>query len=216
MEKYEIELLSPLFYNSSLDSGAAGSNVTYGWVGDISIDYSINFALGKRQTKFGYNSHKPDYSEIRDFNFISSVAYSPVNVKKTRIYDFATSFISDGYMPDKIIEKSGRSPFRNWIKRQGIEPGNKFYFYILSRNGEKLPEIFTIRLGNMKSCIGVCRHVEQKKSDTVWINLFTTNIIKNLNTNDIEMDNITYVSDSYVIKKDVDKYTWKNLLNSYV
>jgi len=221
MEKYEVELLSPLFYNSSLDSGAAGANVTFDWIGDIAIDYAINFSLSNKKIVFKYNSHKPDYNKIKDFDFISSIAYSMNNVKKTRVYDFATSFISDGYIDSKVMEKSNRSPFRNWIKRQGLEPGNKFYFYVLSKGNKKLPEVFTIRLGNMKICIGVCRRIDQNnnknKSDTLWINLFTTNLLSNkLNIDDIGMDNITYVSDRYVIKKNVDSETWRKLFDDYV
>lgn len=217
MEKYEVELLTPLFYNSSLDSGAAGSNVTFDWIGDLAIDYAINFALDQKKIIFKYTSHKPDYSEIKDFNFISSIAYSKINVKKTRVYDFATSFISDGYLPVKVMEKSGRSPFRNWIKRQGLEPGNKFYFYILARDNKKLPEVFTIRLGNMKSCIAVCRHITGNKTDTLWANLFTLNIVSSrFNIDDIGINNVTYISDRYVIKKDMDVQLWSKLFDNYV
>lgn len=218
MEKYEIELLSPLFYNSSPDSGASGASVTYDWIGDLALDYAINFSRGIYKTKFKYNSHKPDYSEIRNFNFITSIAYSNNNVNKTRIYDCATSFLSDGYFPAKIINKSERSPFRNWIKRQGLEPGNKFYFYVLSKNKMELPDNLTIRLGNMKSCLAICRRckrTEKNKSDKLWINLFTAKIINHIEPEDFGINNITYFSDRYVIKKGVDPDFWRELINGY-
>lgn len=214
MEKYELEILDPLFYNSSMDSGAAGATVTYEWIGDIALSYSIISSLGlNKNITFKYNSHKPDYTEIRDFKFISSVAAPENMVKKTRTYDFATSFISDGYNQIFLMDKLNRSPFRNWIKKQGLLPGNKFYFYIVFKNNFSLPDRFTIRLGNMKSSIASVKKIEKGNNDLIWINLFTLNVL-GIKSN-LDFDDIEYASDEYVIKKWVEPKIWKCMLKDY-
>ena len=216
MEKFELELLDPLFYNSSLDSGAAGSNTTEPWIGDLALDYSINFALGLKKTKFQYTSHKPNYSEIKNFGFITSIGYPETRIKKTRIYDFATSFISDGYVNAGIVTKSQRAPFRNWIKRQGLEPGNKFYFYTFYNNDNiKLPNSFTIRLGNMKSCLCSCHKIPVLENDKLWMNLYTTNLINEIEPNSFDKSFIYYFSDRYIIKTEETPEHWKSILKEY-
>ena len=214
MEKYEIEILDPLFYNSSMDSGAAGATVTYGWIGDIALSYSIIYSLGyNKNITFKYNSHKPDYNQIKNFEFITSIALPESMVQKTRSYDFATSFISDGYYPVSLANKIKRSPFRNWIKKQGLLPGNKFYFYIAFKDNINLPDKFTIRLGNMKSSIASVKKIEKKSNDLIWVNLFTLKVLGiNINFN---LDDIEFVSDEYIIKKWIEPKIWKCLLKNY-
>lgn len=215
MEKFEVELLDPLFYNSSLDSGAAGSTITFPWLGDLALDYAINFSLNLNNSTFKYNSHKPDYSEIKNFGFVASVGYSVSNVNKTRVYDFATSFISDGYIDSKTMEKVKRAPFRNWIKRQGISPGTKFYFYILKNRNINFPSKFSIRLGNMKSCIASVKKIETEANDKLWINLYTLNLIREVDTNNIHSSNIEYYSERYIILKNILQKDFTNLFGGY-
>lgn len=216
MDKFEIELLDPLFYNSTLDSGAAGANTTYPWIGDIALDYAINSALGIIKTQFKYKSHKPNYQEIKQFGFIASMGYPETNPKKTRVYDFATSFISDGYVDAKVLTKVGRSPFRNWIKRQGLAPGSKFYFYILYADESiKFPDTFTIRLGNMKSCIAVCKRIQPSSQDSIWVNLFSVNLFNKVNIDSVNKGNIQYFSARYVIKTNTSIDQWKSMLPGY-
>ena len=213
MYKYEIELLDTLFYNGSMDSGAAGATVTYEWIGDIALSYSIVNSLGlNKNTTFKYNSHTPDYSEITDFKFITSIAISENIVQKTQLYDFAASFISDGYYPASIFDKINRSPFRNWIKRQGLLPGNKFFFYLVTIDNLVLPDKFTVRLGNMKSTIAAVKRIEESNKDLIWINLFTLkllNIESNLNPEDID-----FISDEYIIQKWVDPKKWEAMIKN--
>lgn len=206
MEKYELELLDPLFYNSALDAGASGSSTTYPWIGDIALDYAINFSFNIYHTVFKYSSHKPDYSEIRNFNFISTVGLPIGRCQKTRVYDMATSFLSEGYADQQAITKSARSPFRSWIKRQGLSPNNKFYFYIIYNKNMsyRFPEKFTIRLGNMKSTLGFCRRTSVDSKDNVWVNLFTSGIVKGFDKlRAIKTDFVYHYSDRYIIKKNV-------------
>ena len=214
MEKYELEILDPLFYNSSIDSGAAGATVTYEWIGDIALSYSIISSLGyNKDITFKYNSHTPDYNEIRDFKFITSVAAPENIVKKTRTYDFATSFISDGYNPIFLMEKLNRSPFRNWIKKQGLLPGNKFYFYAAFKDNFNFPDKFTVRLGNMKSSIASVKKIEKSNNDLIWANLFTLKVL-GIEPN-LDFDDIEYISDEYIIKRWVNPKIWKCMLKEY-
>ena len=199
-----------------MDSGAAGANTTFPWIGDIALDYALNFTYGIHKTEFKYNSHKPNYREITKFGFVSSMAYSESIPQKTRVYDFATSFVSDGYMDAKILTKVARSPFRNWIKRQGLAPGNKFYFYVLYNNENiKFPDIFTIRLGNMKSCIATCKRVQPSFKEYISVNLFSINLFKKIDIKSIDNGNIQYFSDRYIVKVDIPIDLWKSMLPGY-
>ena len=199
-----------------MDSGAAGANTTFPWIGDIALDYALNYTYGINKTQFKYNSHKPDYREITKFGFLSSIGYPEDTPKKTKVYDFATSFISDGYVDAKILTKVARSPFRNWIKRQGIAPGNKFYFYVLYNNENiKFPDIFTVRLGNMKSCIAACKRVQPSHNEPIWVNLFSLNLFKKIDTKSIVNGNIQYFSGRYIIKTDMPIDLWKSMLPGY-
>lgn len=174
MKAYSIKLLSPLYFRSRMDSGAAGSTVTNPWIGDIALLYAINNTLSMKDLKFGYTSHTPNYGEIRELDMFPSVATPSGDISFTRVYDIATSFISEGYPQTEAIQNSGRAPFRNWMKRQGIQPGNEFTFVTFSKNNAvTLPDKFTVRLGNSRECVAACTAIESSEVKKVTLNAFT-------------------------------------------
>ena len=180
IEKYEIQLLDPLFYNSFPDSGAAGSSITSNFIGDLSLNYSIVNSLGLVNTTFGYSTNKPSYEEIKDFPITCTVAKPDEsnNEAFTRVYDFATSFVSEGYPQVSSIEMSGKTSFKQWIKRRGIAAGNKFICFIINRSNDALPLHFTSRIGNMKSTL--CFFTKSPinyQTDTAWINIYTFGVL---------------------------------------
>lgn len=178
MKAYSIKLLSPLYFRSRMDSGAAGSTVTNPWIGDIALLYAINSALSLKDLKFGYTSHTPNYGEISEVDTFPSVAMPSGDISFTRVYDIATSFISEGYPQTEAIQKSGRAPYRNWMKRQGIQPGNEFTFVTFSKNGKvTLPDRFTVRLGNSRESVAVCTAIESSEVKKVTLNAFTLYIM---------------------------------------
>ncbi len=74
MYTYSLTLLSPLFYRTRQDAGAAGSTITDPRNGDLALSYAINRSLGLEEFKFGYASHRPDYTELGRLPFVPSVA----------------------------------------------------------------------------------------------------------------------------------------------
>lgn len=202
IEKYEIQLLDPLFYNSHPDSGAAGSSITSNFIGDIALSYSIVNALSLATPNFAYTSGEPNYKEILGFPIICTVG-KPVYTNGeldtfTRVYDFATSFISEGYPQESALEKSGRTSFKQWIKRRGINPGNKFTTFVLNRKSVKLPDLFTIRVGNMKSTLCLLtKEPIDLGTDTAWINLYTCGILLSANLEEIVGSDSVYMESYY-------------------
>ncbi|MCL4345204.1 MAG: hypothetical protein M1496_02430 [Candidatus Thermoplasmatota archaeon] len=178
MKNYEMTILSPLYYRSRIESGAAGATVTSPWIGDIAMMYAINNSLGLKQLKFGYNTHKPNYSEIMDIGFKLSILEPSSQLKFTKVFDIATSFISEGYPQGKAIADSARAPMRNWLKRQGLEPGNKFIFSsFLDDEENEFPKKFTVRIGNTKECLGEIREIENNHFKEVTMNLYTLSLM---------------------------------------
>ncbi|WP_393971564.1 type I-D CRISPR-associated protein Cas5/Csc1 [Oxyplasma meridianum] len=178
MKAYELNLLSPLYYRSRIESGAAGATTTSPWIGDLAMMYAINSSLGLEHIKFGYTSHKPNYGEIVKLGFLLSVLEPISPCKYTKVFDIATSFISEGYPQGKAIHDSSNAPMRNWMKRQGIEPGNRFSFFsFFSDNFRDLPSKFTVRLGNTRESLALVTEIpknEMKKELT--LNLYSLSI----------------------------------------
>lgn len=179
MKVYTLKLLSPLYYRSRIDSGAAGATVTSPWIGDLALMYAINNSLGLKHINFKYAEHAPTYREIIDTGIFLSVATPKNSCVFTKVFDIATSFMADGYPNTKAMENSKRAPMRNWNKRQGLEPGNEFIFVALTKNkGIELPDHFTVRLGNTKECLAECDYLEDNRTiNNVSINAYTLNLI---------------------------------------
>lgn len=213
MKTYELTLLSPLYYRSKIESGAAGATVTSPWIGDIAITYAINNALGLKQIPFGYTSHRPNYREIISLGFLSSILEPVSDCRYTKVFDIATSFMSEGYPQGKAISDSGRAPMRNWTRRQGLEPGNSFSFMVFFRDGEiKFPERFTVRLGNTRECLAVVKEESNNKLKNVTINLYTLSlvlgerrfneIVSDIKTGEYSI-NVEQASSQYILAKGI-------------
>ena len=178
MKAYELTLLSPLYYRSRIESGAAGATTTFPWIGDLSMIYAINNTLCFKQIRFGYASHRPNYSEITDLGFILSVLEPVSECTFTKVFDIATSFISEGYPQGKAIADSERAPMRNWMRRQGIEPGNKFSFVSCFLGDHvKFPEVFTVRLGNTRESLAIVREKPVQDIKEITLNLYSLSLV---------------------------------------
>ena len=221
LETFKLTLLDSLYYNSVLDSGAAGAVVSVHWVGDIAITYAIcrSLSIGNLSSKI---TSTPHYEELLDSLFIASVAHSIDTVKMLPIYDFSTSFMSEGYYDYVAFNATRNSPFRNWIRKQGIAAGNVFYFSIAYRNHFSLPDSFSIRLGNMRSCIA---RVDKIKGDVlsdydIWGNAYTADLIrKRWNTGSDPISSPTsqreMLSSYYVVVKGLDQQAWGKLVSPF-
>ncbi|MEM0111686.1 MAG: hypothetical protein QXK90_02850 [Candidatus Parvarchaeota archaeon] len=176
METYRLDLLDSLYYNSFIDSGAAGATSTAPLVGDIALMYSISRSLGIGKLDSRISS-VPHYSELSELPFVVSVAHSLGPVKMLPAYDFSASFISEGYFDYNAFKSTFNAPFRNWIRMQGIAAGNSFYFSVAYRDRISLPDKFSVRLGNMRSCIARVEKVVAPDGYSIWGNAYTSMLI---------------------------------------
>ncbi len=231
MHYYNLKLLSPLFYRTRQDSGAAGANTTDPWVGDIAIAYAINSSLGLTRFAFDYLGNKPHYEELLSLPFLTSIASPVGDVKFTRVYDTATSFISQGYFNYPAFHKTENAPMRNWLKRQGLAPGNVFRFAVATRNGWVPPDTFTIRLGNMKEGVAYCSKADPPDAD-ITVNLYTLKLLLSVRSpstfrslSELVMKltppeasnppDLEYVMPQYILLRRVDGSRWLPLLEGY-
>ena len=225
---YELKLLSPLFYRTSPDSGASGATTTGPWVGDIALDYAINASLGVKRLPSRYSESKPDYTDLLELPFLSTMAVPKGSVNFTRVYDIATNFISQGFFDAKSFNKSANAPERNWLKRQGLAPKNTFTFAIVTEGDWMPPNEFTVRLGNMKETLASCRKTD--KPERIDANLFTTTMVlnhlhKQQNPQEIirklypghndYQSMMEYVMPQYIIMRDVDLNNWLECIERY-
>lgn len=226
---YEIRLLSPLFYRTRPDSGAAGATTTDPWIGDLALAYAINSSLGLKNIPFKYTRNKPDYSEILGLPFITSIASPKYDVKYTRVYDMATSFISQGYFNKEAFDKTANAPMRNWLKRQGIAPGNVFNFAMATAGEWSPPQEFTVRLGNMKETLASCTRVDTIE-ESISVNLYTLlqvlnhknknytsgELIKGLSsTGEDYQSMVEYVMPQYILLRNVVPEKWLSYIEGF-
>lgn len=215
MYTYKLTLLSPLFYRSRQDSGAGGATVTDSWIGDLAICFAINKALGIVDIPFKYTSNKPEYEDILNFPFITSVAVSDSEPKRTRLYDVATSFMSEGFPNMQAIENSARTSMKNWLKRQGIEPGTEYTFVMAVRDNYIPPEKFTIRLGNMLETLAFCQRLPDNVK-TLSVNLFTLkHVFGHESVPGLEYEMLERPAQQYVLAHEVDAAKWLSLVALY-
>ncbi len=214
MRTYKLKLLSPLFYRTRQDAGAAGSTITDPWIGDLALCYAINRSLGLRELKFGYDRHKPFYEELSKLPFTTSVGIPMAEISRTQVYDIATSFISEGYTNFRAIKQTENAPMRNWLKRQGLAPGNEFVFSLATNGGWTPPDEFTIRLGNTQECLASCRRCPDVEK--VTINAYTLKTLFNVDKMDgIEYDLIEKPMAQYVLIHGVPITTWLSRIRPY-
>ncbi|AEH06113.1 type I-D CRISPR-associated protein Cas5/Csc1 [Methanothermococcus okinawensis] len=122
LKHYKITLLSPLFSYNRTEGGVAS---TEPFIGDIALDYALNFNLAMKREYTYQMKDKPNYEEIKEFGFFWTIG-RPILVEKTPIYARKTSEISDYMVRKNIIEKMGKGLFKNYFHIQGIKGGSIF------------------------------------------------------------------------------------------
>lgn len=234
MYTYKLTLLGPLFYRTRQDAGAAGSTITDPWIGDLALSYAINRSLGLVEYKFGYASHQPDYLELKNLPFVASVAipyrnnerafggleaailsYPTGEVVRTQVYDIATNYCSEGYTNMRAIKLTENAPMRNWMKRQGLAPGNQFQFNLATRNDWVPPEEFTVRLGNTLECLAWCRR-EKRKAERLTANAYTLALLFNAKRDAaVKYDSVERAAAQYVLLRGMPTEDWLSLIPPY-
>lgn len=169
-------LLNHLFYYTEVSGGPTSASSTGAFIGDLALMYALQNRMKsdpKYYERLGYK--KPRLEEVREFGFYCTVA-RPRKVSRTENYIQNTLFNVDGYQDVKRIEKSGKSPFKNFRQVQGIRLGVSFDALLLSKNACDLPP--SIRVGTRKETLV---RVEKRESgmsiEEYWLNAYTLKMI---------------------------------------
>ena len=214
----KLTLLNHLFYYTEVSGGSTSASVTGSFIGDLALNYAFNKCLNENEIMYKFRN-KPEYSEIRDFGFYCTIA-RPVktNMNKTENYIRNTLFNSDGFFDASSIEKSGKSPFKNYRQAQGIQLGTEFSALFLSKEKVELP--LTIRVGTTREALVKVEEANFSFSDDFWLNAYTLKtVFNNLDTAiQIMMSeqkvNFTYVLENYNIIKRFSKENVKEIFKS--
>jgi CRISPR type I-D-associated protein Csc1 len=213
-----LTLLNHLFYYTEVSGGSTSASVTGSFIGDLALTYAFNKCLNENEIMYDFRD-KPEYSEIQDFGFYCTIA-KPVNtsVDKTENYIRNTLFNSDGFIDVSSIEKSGKSPFKNYRQVQGIQLGTEFNALFLSKEKIKLPD--TIRIGTGKETLVKVVELESNSFDDYWLNAFTLKtVFNNLDMAvKIMMEekkvNFTYILENYNLIKQFSKDNVEEIFES--
>ncbi|WP_421077882.1 type I-D CRISPR-associated protein Cas5/Csc1 [Methanothermococcus sp. Ax23] len=198
LKHYKITLLSPLFSYNKTEGGVAS---TEPFIGDIALDYALNFNLAKKREYTYQVKNKPNYEEIKEFGFFWTVG-RPIDVEKTRIYAKKTSEISDYMVRKNIIEQMGKGLFKNYFHIQGIKEGSTFEASLwMDDKSINLPERFTLRVGTGRECLLLLeeKDTNDNNNSELWLNLYT---IKKIFGKDIKLrenQNIKFVLSNYIL-----------------
>ncbi|MDD4821916.1 MAG: type I-D CRISPR-associated protein Cas5/Csc1 [Bacteroidales bacterium] len=202
----KLTLLNHLFYYTEVSGGSTSASVTGSFLGDLALTYAFNRCLNENQNPYQFRN-KPYYQEINDFGFYCTVAKPrEINVVKTENYIRNTLFNTDGFLDVVRIEKSGKSPFKNFRQVQGISVGTEFIALFLSRDVTELPP--TIRVGTGKETLIKVEEVNPNiAANDFWLNAYTLKTVYNNLESAIKimMDekkaNFTYVLENYNLLK---------------
>ncbi len=195
MQTYRATLLSPLTYRTRPDSGAGGASVTGRFLGDLALDYAIEHVMtGGDHLWDGRTKTKPDYkNDISKFNWRCTVGVPTRAVSMLPIEYQATSFMSEGYVNMRAWKQTGSSSMKNWMQRQSVAPFNDFMFLAISK-AEKLPEKFTVRMGNGRETL--VSLVSIGVPELVTVNAFTISALLDRNVpkgQSVQMENSKYI-----------------------
>ena len=202
----KLTLLNHLFYYTEVSGGSTSASVTGSFIGDLALTYAFNRCLNENQTMYEFRS-RPDYSEIKDFGFYCTIA-KPINtnVSKTENYIRNTLFNVDGFIDVERINKSGKSPFKNFRQVQGVKLGTEFVALFLSREQTELPP--TIRIGTGKETLVKVKEIDLKlATNDFWLNAYTLKVVfNNLESAmkimlDERKANFTFVLENYNLVK---------------
>lgn len=168
----KFKLLNHLFYYTETVGGSTSSTVTGDYLGDLALTYGFSRLL-RPQSSYYRHLKKPEYEEINDFGFYCTVGTPIHRNQRTESYIQNTLFNVDGYVDMKAIENSGKSPFKNYRRVQGIRLNGIYYAVFISNKEIKLPPV--IRVG--KSLETLLLVEEVTKNDEIpsefWLNAFT-------------------------------------------
>ena len=202
----KLTLLNHLFYYTEVSGGSTSASVTGSFIGDLALTYAFNRCLNESQSKYEFRN-KPEYSEIKDFGFYCTVA-KPINtnVGKTENYIRNTLFNVDGFIDVVRINKSGKSPFKNFRQVQGVKLGTEFIALFISNKPTDLPP--TIRIGTGKETLVKVEEINPTiAANDFWLNAFTLKVVfDNLDSAikimmDEEKANFTFVLENYNLIK---------------
>jgi CRISPR type I-D-associated protein Csc1 len=168
----KLTLLNHLFYYTEVSGGSTSASVTGDFIGDLALTYAFEKAL-RENTNYYRHLKRPRYDEIRDFGFYCTVARPVRRNQRTEAYIQNTLFNTDGFVDVKAIEKSGKSPFKNFRQVQGIRVGSTYLTLFLSRERLVLPPV--IRVGRALETLVFVEEVAMngKTDDEYWLNAFT-------------------------------------------
>lgn len=204
----KLTLLNHLFYYTEVSGGSTSASVTGDFIGDLALTYAFNKALKENANYYRYLK-KPKYGEIRDFGFYCTVARPLKRSNRTEAYIQNTLFNTDGFVDVKAIEKSGKSPYKNFRQVQGIQLGTSFQALFLSKEEVELPPV--VRVGRaLETLVAVEEVVLDKKTENeFWLNAFSLKtVFDNLDvTRDILLEegkvNFSMVLEQYNIIRQI-------------
>ena len=211
----KLTLLNHLFYYTEVSGGSTSASATGSFIGDLALNYAFRKCLNENEIMYEFRD-KPEYAEIKDFGFYCTIARPlETNVNRTENYIRNTLFNSDGFLDVSSIEKSGKSPFKNYRQIQGVRLGTEFMALFLSKENMKLP--LTIRVGTTKETLVKVEELDSCFSDDFWLNAYTLKtVFDNLNVAIQIMVleqkvNFTYIIENYNIIKNFSKENVKEI-----
>jgi len=195
----EIENISPVQYYTIQSSHGM---LTGPFIGDIALDYATAYYYGDINYH-NINIKKPDYSEIKKFHTLWSIAVpSNLILNNNFSLEYMKMFIRNtmhgidynGTNVSPDYPRVGSNMYKNFFFVQPIKPGNLFYAAVKTDlKINELPE--SLRIGNNKTGIIKIKYNEIKNNN-IYINLFT---IKKIFNKNIEAKNIYYFINNYII-----------------
>jgi CRISPR-associated protein Csc1 len=174
----KLTLLNHLFYYTEVSGGGASATITGGFLGDLALTYAFAGAMRTRTDAYEHRL-QPDYPEIRQFGFYCTVGRPFERVNRTNTYIQNTLF-TDGYPDLDSINKSGKSPFKNFRQVQGLSIGNEFLAVVMSKETLNLPPV--IRLGRQKETLVAVEPLAKLPhniGDEFWLNAFSLKTVFN-------------------------------------
>lgn len=174
----KLTLLNHLFYYTEISGGSTSASVTGDFIGDLALTYAFDKALRSNDNYYRYLK-KPEYQEVLDFGFYCSMANPIKRSVRTEAYIQNTLFNVDGFIDVKAIEKSGKSPFKNFRQVQGIQIGTSYQALFFSKNKVDLPPV--IRVGRALETMVSVEEIKLEKDikNEFWLNAFSLKIIFN-------------------------------------
>lgn len=198
----KLTLLNHLFYYTEVSGGPTSASVTGDFIGDLALNYALKKTIASNDNHYRYLK-KPDYKEIKDFGFYCTVARPIKRSNRTEAYIQNTLFNTDGFVDVKAIEKSGKSPFKNFRQVQGIEVGTTFQALFFSKEKLKLPPV--IRVGRALETMVLVEEavLDKNMEDEFWLNAFSLKTVFN------NLENVVDI----LIKEE--KVNFSNVIENY-